>query len=112
MTLYEEEIPEDGYTLVDQNDSLNRQELTDYEVRELQVPIFINGELVYENNSVMERQDYCSRQMETLYPEIRRLDNPHEYYVDLSEDLCSLKTKMIAETKGNGFQYGKGVKHG
>ena len=50
--------------------------------------------------------------METLYPEIRRLDNPHEYYVDLSEDLHSLKTKMIAETKGNGFQYGKGVKHG
>ncbi|MEI3508323.1 MAG: nicotinate phosphoribosyltransferase [Bacilli bacterium] len=112
VALYEEKIPEDGYTLVDPNDSLNRQNLTDYEVRELQVPIFINGELVYENNSVMERQDYCSRQMETLYPEIRRLDNPHEYYVDLSEDLHSLKTKMIAETKGNGFQYGKGVKHG
>ena len=64
---------------------------------ELQVPIFKNGELVYKLPSLKEIKAYCAQQLATLWPEVKRFDNPHQYYVDLSEKLMALKDKMLEE---------------
>lgn len=66
-----------------------------YEVRELLVPIFLNGELVYRSPSLVGIRDYCAREQETLWEEVKRFSNPQEYYVDLSEKLLDLKLEMI-----------------
>ena len=56
-------------------------------MRELLVPIFQKGECVYTSPSVMEIRDYCAQEQDTLWEETRRLTNPHEVYVDLSDKL-------------------------
>jgi len=66
-----------------------------YTLRELLVPIFINGKCVYESPSVMEIRDYCAKEQETLWDEARRLVNPHNVYVDLSEKLYQLKSQLL-----------------
>ncbi|MDY3954727.1 MAG: hypothetical protein SOY83_04500, partial [Anaerovoracaceae bacterium] len=66
-----------------------------YTVKELQVPIFKGGELVYELPDIKEIQQYCREQEKTLYEEVLRFENPHEYYVDLSEKLWTLKRSML-----------------
>lgn len=99
IALADEEIPMDGYTLVSPTEDWKYTYLEDYEVRELHKPIFVNGQLVYNNPTVKEQKDYCDEQFKTLYPEIKRIENPHEYYVDLSEDLLNLKKNMIKEIR-------------
>jgi nicotinate phosphoribosyltransferase len=71
-----------------------------YTARELQVPIFKNGELVYDLPSLPDIKTYCARQIETLWPEVQRFDNPHNYYVDLSEKLMELKDDMLNTASG------------
>ena len=66
-----------------------------YEIRDLLVPIFKNGELVYKTPSLIGIRDYCSREQETLWEEIKRFTNPQVYFVDLSEKLLDLKLEMI-----------------
>ncbi len=100
ITLEHEEISLDKYTLINPVDTWKRQTITDYIVVPLQQTIFKDGKQVYNSPSIIERREYCSSQMETLYPEIKRLTNPHEYYVDLSEELLNLKNTMIHEHAG------------
>lgn len=97
IALADENIPDNEYTLIHPVDTWKRTTINNYNLRELQVPIFKNGELVYELPSVAERKEYCSNEFDTLYPEIKRLSNPHEYYVDLSQKLLELKQKLIEE---------------
>ncbi len=92
---HDEVIPTDNYTLVNHEDPLQTKDLHNYYVRELQVPIFQNGELVYDDPSVPEKIAYCNREMQTLYPEIRRVEKPHKYIVDLSDELRELKDQLI-----------------
>ncbi len=66
-----------------------------YEAKELLVPIFRNGEQVYELPTLDEIKRSCAYQVSTLWPEVKRFDNPHNYYVDLSEKLMALKDKML-----------------
>ncbi len=66
-----------------------------YTLRELLVPVFLNGECVYESPSVMEIQAYCTREKSTLWDESMRLINPQEVYVDLSQKLYDLKNQLI-----------------
>ncbi len=66
-----------------------------YEAKELLVPIFRNGEQVYELPALEEIKRNCAYQVSTLWPEVKRFDNPHNYYVDLSEKLMTLKDKML-----------------
>jgi nicotinate phosphoribosyltransferase len=66
-----------------------------YTVRELLVPIFLNGECVYSSPSVMEIRDYCIKELDTLWDEARRLINPHNVYVDLSIKLYRMKTDLL-----------------
>ena len=101
ITLADEVIPEDGYTLIDPNAEWKKTHLTNYYVKELQVPVFLNGKLVYNELTAKERRQYCIEEFKTIYPEIKRSENPHLYYVDLSEKLLRLKKDMIIEARGN-----------
>ena len=74
-----------------------RKTFTDYTVTELLVPIFKSGELVYSMPSLKEIKEHCQREIEGMWEEVRRFNNPHNYYVDLSEKLWRLKQDMLAE---------------
>ena len=75
--------------------------MENFKAVELQMPIFKNGELVYKLPELKEIKAYCADQMAALWPEVKRFDNPHQYYVDLSEKLMALKDRMLAEGSCN-----------
>ena len=95
VTIYDEVIPSDEYTLISPIEEWKTSTINNYQVVKLKKVIFKDGKLVYKLPSIQDRKEYCSKQFETIYPEIKRLKNPHEYYVDLSEKLLSLKKIMI-----------------
>ena len=66
-----------------------------YDLRELLVPVFLNGKCVYQSPSVMEIRDYCSKELGTLWDETKRFTNPHEVYVDLSKKLYDIKSALL-----------------
>lgn len=66
-----------------------------YTIRELLVPIFIDGECVYTSPEVMDIREYCQRELDTLWEETRRLINPHDVYVDLSNELFHMKNTLL-----------------
>lgn len=70
-----------------------------YEVREMLVPIFLKGQCVYEVRPTMEIRDYCINELNTLWDETRRLTNPQEVYVDLSQKLYDLKNSLLNKKK-------------
>lgn len=71
--------------------------LTDFTVRELQVPIFKNGKCVYQSPSIEEIKEYCKREVESLWDEVKRFENPHRYYVDLSKKLWDIKKDLCVK---------------
>ena len=74
-----------------------RKVMESYTATELLVPIFKNGELVYELPTIEEIKKHCKEEIEGMWDEVRRFNNPHNYYVDLSEKLWTIKDSMIAE---------------
>ena len=66
-----------------------------YEVREMLVPVFLKGQCVYDVRPTMEIRDYCTSELNTLWDETRRLTNPQEVYVDLSQKLYDLKNSLL-----------------
>ena len=64
---------------------------------ELQVPVFKNGELVYKLPTLEEIKRTCAYGVSTLWPEVKRFDFPHQYYVDLSAKLMALKDEMLKQ---------------
>ena len=68
-----------------------------YTLRELLVPVFQKGACVYTSPSVMEIRDICTREKDTLWEESKRLVNPHEVYVDLSDKLYHIKSSLLEE---------------
>lgn len=71
--------------------------LTDFTAKKLQVPVFINGECVYESPDVKQIQTYSKNQIDCIWEEVKRFENPQEYYVDLSEKLWNIKNDMLSE---------------
>ena len=67
----------------------------DFTARELQVPIFRGGQLVYQKPALDDIRAYCADQLTTLWPEVLRFDYPHNYYVDLSEKLLKIKLDLL-----------------
>ena len=92
-----DEVVDDTQDLVirDPDATWKQKTMTNFRARELQVPIFKNGELVYDLPSLPEIQAYCKSEVATLWPEVRRFDYPHNYYVDLSDRLLGIKTEML-----------------
>ncbi len=72
-----------------------RKTVYNYTAKELQVPIFRNGELVYQCPELSQIRKYCLEQVDTLWDEIKRFDNPQNYYVDLSQNLWDIKYGLL-----------------
>ena len=96
ITLHDETV-DDSKNLVifDPNATWKRKEVYNFEAKELQVPIFINGELAYKQPTLQEIRAYCAQQVDTLWDEVKRFDNPHSYYVDLSEKLWDVQQNLL-----------------
>ena len=103
LMLRDESIDEDApLEIFDPEYTWKRRVIEDYTARELLVPIFKNGELVYNLPPLDEIRDHCARELATMWKEVLRFENPHEYYVDLSQKLWDLKHDMISKyIKGN-----------
>lgn len=98
ITLVEEEFSEDKpLKLFDPVETWKKLYIkpNTYTLREILVPIFQNGQCVYESPSVMDIRNYCQSELNTLWDETKRLINPHEVYVDLSDKLWHIKTELL-----------------
>ncbi len=101
LTLDDEIIDETKpYVLFDPDSTWKRKEIENFVTRKLLVPIFKGGKKVYEEPSLKEIRDYCLRQTDTLWDEVKRFENPHKYYVDLSKNLWAERNGLIEKFKG------------
>ena len=96
-----DEVVDDSQDLeiFDPQATWKRKNIYNFTAKELLVPIFKNGELVYDMPSLPDIQKYCAAQVDTLWDEVQRFDNPHTYYVDLSQKLWDIKYALL---KSNG----------
>lgn len=85
------------HVIFDPDATWKQKTLTNFSVRELQVPIFQNGKRVYTSPSISEIRDYCAREVESLWDEVKRFENPHRYYVDLSKKLWDIKKELCVK---------------
>lgn len=83
-------------TIFDPMATWKTKTLTDFTAKELMVPVFRGGECVYESPSIREIADYCATQLDLLWDEVKRFENPHTYYVDLSKKLYEIKNILLS----------------
>ena len=95
LALNDEVIPTDEYTLVCETEPWKRKTIRNYTVKEGQTQIYKNGKLIYEEPTLEEKIKHCEEEMASLYPEVKRNEKPHEYYVDLTDKLRALKQELI-----------------
>ncbi len=96
ITLAHEKIDEtQPYTIFDPEHTWKRKEITNFIARPLLTPIFIKGNLVYQSPTLEEIVAYSKEQINTLWEEVLRFEKPHTYYVDLSNELWTLKTNLL-----------------
>ena len=101
LAVYDEVIDDSKeMEIFDPEATWKRKNVYDFHARELQVPIFESGKLVYELPSLEQIRAYCMEQVDTLWDEVKRFDNPQTYYVDLSQKLWDIKYGLLKE-KGN-----------
>ena len=84
-------------TIFDPHNIWKKQTITNFSIKELLIPIFKNGKKVYNSPTINEIKNYCAKQVDSLWDEVKRFENPHNYYVDLSEKLWSIKNTLIAQ---------------
>ena len=101
VLMLEDEKTPDGsqYEIFDPVHTWKRKTITDYTAVDLLVKVFDKGECVYTSPSVHEIKKFCQQQIETLWDEVTRFENPHTYYVDLSQKLWDIKAKLLNEHK-------------
>ena len=87
------------YELFDPDFTWKRKTLTNYTARELLEPLFRKGECVYKKRNIEEIKSYCREQIDTLWDEVTRFENPHNYYVDLSQQLWDVKHELLRKNK-------------
>ena len=76
-----------------------RKTMTNYTVKELMVKVIENGELACDLPSLQQIREHCSKELDTLWEEVKRFANPHQYYVDLSQKLWDIKNDLINESR-------------
>lgn len=84
-------------TIYDPINTWKSMTLTNYTMKELHVPLFKNGEKVYQSPSLMEIQQHCKDDLATFWDQYKRILNPHRYKVDLSDSLWMLKNSMLQQ---------------
>lgn len=101
LCVYDETVDDSKDLLIfDPEATWKQKTVYNFTARELQVPIFKNGELVYKLPTLDEIRDYCRAQVDTLWDEVKRFDNPHTYYVDLSQKLWDIKYALLKDNSG------------
>ena len=96
VTFANEEInTEEPLVIFDPVYTWKKKTVKDFYVRKLMVKVFDNGNCVYSLPSTKEIKDFCSSEMDTLWSEVLRFDNPHKYYVDLSKELWQTKQDLL-----------------
>ncbi len=100
ITLASETVDDSSpYELFDPDFTWKRKTLTNYTARELLEPLFRKGECVYKERNIEEIKSYCREQIDTLWDEVTRFENPHNYYVDLSQQLWDVKHELLRKNK-------------
>ncbi len=96
ITLADEVIDDTKpYEIFDPEHTWKRQTLTNYTIKPLLTRIFDKGKCVYKSPSLEDIRNYCKEQVDTLWAEVKRFKNPHQYYVDLSLPLWKMKQQLI-----------------
>lgn len=96
LTVYDETVDDSkDLEIFDPNATWKRKTVYNFTAKELMVPIFQGGKLVYDVPTLEEVRGYCKAQVETLWDEVKRFDNPHDYYVDLSQKLWDMKYGLL-----------------
>ena len=100
MTVYDETVDESQpLMLFDPYATWKTKNVCNFEARELLVPVFLKGKRVYQSPSLKEIQSYCKQQVDTLWDEIKRFDNPQTYYVDLSQKLWDIQQELLRKNR-------------
>ena len=98
LCVYDETVDDShDMEIFDPDATWKRKNVYNFTAKELQVPIFLNGELVYECPTLEEIRTYCLQQVDTLWDEVKRFDNPQTYFVDLSQKLWDIKYGLLAK---------------
>ena len=96
LCVYDEVVDDSGeMEIFDPEATWKTKNVYNFTAKELQVPIFKNGELVYQCPTLEQIRNYCTEQVDTLWDEVKRFDNPHTYYVDLSQKLWDIKYNLL-----------------
>ena len=107
LCVYDEVVDDSSDLLIfDPEATWKQKTVYNFTAKELQVPIFKNGELVYQMPTLKEIREYCRAQVDTLWDEVKRFDNPHSYYVDLSQKLWDIKYSLL-KNNSNGARHEK-----
>ncbi len=103
VTLFDEE-PDTSkpVTIYDPVATWKRKSLSNVYAKRMLVPIFEKGRCVYQSPSLGDIKRYCAEQVDRLWDEVKRFEHPHRYYVDLSDKLWSIKSRLLAELSANG----------
>ena len=100
MTVYDEVVDEnEPMMLFDPYATWKTKNVCNYQARELLVPVFLKGKRVYESPALKDIQTYCKQQVDTLWDEIKRFDNPQTYYVDLSQKLWDIQQELLRKNR-------------
>ena len=100
MTVYDEEVDDSkDLEIFDPNATWKKKTVYDFHARQLLEPIFLGGKLVYQSPTLPEIKAYCQQQVDTLWDEVKRFDNPHSYYVDLSQKLWDIRHDLLHKSQ-------------
>jgi len=98
ITLADEEIDDTRpYEIFDPEYTWKRKTITNFYAKKLQVKIFDKGKCVYDSPDLKSIKEYCEKQIDTLWDEVLRFENPHNYYVDLSQAVWDIKAGLLHE---------------
>jgi nicotinate phosphoribosyltransferase len=96
ITFFDEEIDDGGsYEIFNPEHTWKRKLLTDFKAEKLLVKIFDKGKLVYTSPAIDKIKEYCLHEIDRLWDEVKRFENPHRYYVDLSQDLWNERVRLL-----------------
>ena len=96
ITVYDETLDDTkDLEIFDPSATWKKKTVYNFTARPLLVPVFLGGKRVYDSPSLPEIQAYCRQQVDTLWDEVKRFDNPHSYYVDLSDRLWNIQQDLL-----------------
>ena len=98
LTMADEEVDvSDGITLFDPVETWKQRTFTNVRAERLNRPIYVHGKRVYDCPPLADVRAFCAAQVDTLWDEVTRFENPHRYYVDLSQKLWDERQRLLTE---------------